>query len=291
MPIFSHSDASKIISLRNAKYKQDQVRTVLRLSQILLEHIVTMNVLEGITESIHEGSAEKPRSAPFLVYTRAFAEGRCEDVFKAVEAHKEHAKRKDPAKVPTKDSTAYCFETTVGDLKLPGIERLVELSDELAAKPVRKFFRKESIVCDMLNAMLGEGFRVKKEEEVVASMGHGHASVTLVEVRLSVEFTGCYSPKDISLAAGVSRFSPVGRAIQDLPNVTLSFNNDYESVFVSWPETLYPHWLSSKLSRSELATAEGLSPGAFDSPTIDVDEVTQAEREFIDAVLGPGQRL
>jgi len=270
MPIFSHRDASKLNDLCATVYKEQKVRDDLRFSQLLLQQIATMNVLEEITESIRAGSVEKPRSAPFLIYTRAFAEGSDEDVLKAVEEHWSYAKRKETSKFPNKDTTAYCYETVLADLGLLGlpVDRLIQLGHYSGGKPVRKFFKKDSIIIDMLNAMLGEGFRVKKEEEMVASMGYGDSSVTLFEVRLSVEFTGSYSPKDIALVAGVNRFSSVGRAIQDLPDVTLGFSlkDDYEKISVLWPETLYPHWLNDELGSAEIARMESecCSSGAFD---------------------------
>ena len=281
MPIFSHCDARKLQDLCASAYKEKQVRTDLRFSQILLEHIATLNVLEGIMDDIHSGSTERPHSAPFLTYTRAFAEGSEVEVLKVSEKFKPYAKREDTAKFLSKQSTAYCYETTVGDLELEGMECLEGYSKGM---PVRKLFKHDSIIIDMLNAMLGEGFRVKKEEEMVASMAYTNAAINLFEVRLSVEFVGAYSPKDIALAAGVSRFSSVGRAIQDLPNVSIGFADDYEDKSVLWPDSLYPYWLYGESSREPETYATGQGQGAFDM-------ISEEEREFIKAVLGEGGRL
>lgn len=288
MPIFSQRDTNKLQDLCAAAHKEKAVRDDLRFSQLLLEHIVSLNVLEGITDDIHAGSTSRPHSAPFLTYTRAFAEGTDAAVLmvSVSEQFKPYAKRKDMAAVPNKDSTAYCFETTVADLELPGLDRLIELRPGFGEMPVRKLFKRDRFILDMLNAALGVGFRVKKEEEEVASMGCGPSlgpisEITLVEVRLSVEFVGgSYPLKDIVFAAGISRFSSVARAIQDLPNVSIGFNEDYEHTSVLWPDSLEPHWLHGSGKDEALA-------GAFDIK----EEISEAEKEFIANVIGEGGRL
>jgi len=279
MPIFSYRQAHKIQELCASVHKEKQVRNDLRFSQLLLEHIAKMNVLEEIMDDIHSGSVSRPHSSAFLTYTRAFAEGSDAEVLKVSEKFQPYAKRKDTAAVPSKDSTAYCYETTVGDLELDGMEFLEGYSKGM---PVRKLFKHDSIIIDMLNAMIGEGFRVKKEEEMVASMGYTNAAINLFEVRLSVEFVGAYSPKDIALAAGVSRFSSVGRAIQDLPNVSIGFADDCEDISVLWPDSLYPYWLYGEAEPETYAQGQG--QGAFDT-------ISEEESEFLKSVLGEGVRL
>ena len=272
-------NTSALFKLKEKKETEDRYRQSLRIMQMLHARLEKMDVVKQLEEKMKAG--ERP-FVPFLSYQRgsAWSEGDenldwCGQkvlVFEEFRIWLEdspHRLREHEGYLESNNihSISYLFDTVLGEIDFPKLPLLYKHSNyECASIPARKLFAKNSGALVMLEAILGNGLRVKERTEQIDSKtisrtwtdDYGEETVQSQTISVSrvtwgIEFTG----KNARPWAPVPAFvldpaSSIARALAQLAEV----KPKVEGCAFTWPRLLEPCWMHPYMTAEILKDME-----------------------------------